>query len=173
LGVIVEFDFRNILDEGGVRMDAIRKIGAERCLISEFWTHKSPRVYAGLEGVGEFVEAMHARGFTDRELDNHAQGESGTTSWTIEAVSRPQDEFYRRIIELLRTQGVSLQVRLSIVGKTQSGQIRCFHLSSCWSVKPERIQLRRLRCYVLMISKSKSSSLEFGGKMNFLLIRTG
>jgi hypothetical protein len=69
LGAIVEFDFRNILDEGGVRMDAIRKIGAERCLISEFWTHKSPRVYAGLEGVGEFVEAMHARGFTDRELD--------------------------------------------------------------------------------------------------------
>jgi hypothetical protein len=69
LGAIVEFDFRNITDDGGVRMDAIRKIGPERCLISEFWTQKSPRVYAGLDGVGKFVEAMHARGFTDSELD--------------------------------------------------------------------------------------------------------
>ena len=69
LGAIVEFDFRNIRDEGGVRIDAIRKIGPERCLISEFWTQKSPRVYAGLDGVGQFVEDMHARGFTDNELD--------------------------------------------------------------------------------------------------------
>jgi hypothetical protein len=69
LGAIVEFDFRNIRDENGVRMDAIRKIGPERCLISEFWTQKSPRVYARLDGVGQFVEAMHARGFSDRELD--------------------------------------------------------------------------------------------------------
>jgi Family of unknown function (DUF6282) len=69
LGAIVEFDFRNIRDEDGVRMDAIRKIGPERCLISEFWTQKSPRVYAGLDGVGQFVDAMHARGFSDRELD--------------------------------------------------------------------------------------------------------
>jgi|SRR6202035_3340621 len=69
LGAIVEFDFRNITDESGVRMEAIRKIGPERCLISEFWTQKSPRVYAGLERVGQVVDAMHARGFTDRELD--------------------------------------------------------------------------------------------------------
>src|SRR5579872_2749355 len=69
LGTIIEFDFRNITDEKGVRMDAIRKIGPERCLISEFWTQKSPRVYAALDGVGQFVDAMHARGFTDRELD--------------------------------------------------------------------------------------------------------
>ena len=69
LGAIVEFDFRNIRDEDGVRIDAIRKIGPERCLISEFWTQKSPRVYAGLDAVGQFVEAMHARGFTDSELD--------------------------------------------------------------------------------------------------------
>jgi len=69
LGAIVEFDFRNIRDENGVRMDAIRKIGPERCLISEFWTQKSPRVYAALDGVGQFVDAMHAHGFTDRELD--------------------------------------------------------------------------------------------------------
>ena len=68
LGAIVEFDFRNITDEGGVRMDAIRKIGPERCLISEFWTQKSPGVYAGLDGVGKFVEAIHAPGFTDSEL---------------------------------------------------------------------------------------------------------
>ena len=69
LGAIVEFDFRNIFEDGGTRADAIRKIGPERCLISEFWTQKSPRVYAGLDGFGEFVEKMHARGFTDKELD--------------------------------------------------------------------------------------------------------
>ena len=70
LGAIIEFDFRNILSEGGgTRADAIRKIGPERCLISEFWTSKSPKEYAGLDGVGAFVEAMHARGFTDHELD--------------------------------------------------------------------------------------------------------
>jgi hypothetical protein len=69
LGAIVEFDFRNIRDEDGMRMDAIRKIGPERCLISEFWTQKSPRVYAALDGVGQFVDAMHARGFSDREFD--------------------------------------------------------------------------------------------------------
>jgi len=69
LGAIVEFDFRNVLDDGAVRVDAIRKIGPERCLISEFWTQKSPRVYGGLDGVGQFVEFMHGRGFTDHELD--------------------------------------------------------------------------------------------------------
>jgi hypothetical protein len=68
-GAIIEFDFRNVLDEGGIRVDAIRKIGPERCLISEFWTQKSPRVYGGLDRVGQFVEAMHTRGFTDHELD--------------------------------------------------------------------------------------------------------
>jgi hypothetical protein len=69
LGAIIEFDFRNLREEGGVRMEAIRKIGPERCLISEFWTQRSPRVYAALDGVGQVVEDMHARGFTDSELD--------------------------------------------------------------------------------------------------------
>jgi len=69
LGAIIEFDFRNILSEGGRRADAIRKIGPERCLISEFWTQKKPKEYAGLDGVGAFAEAMRARGFTDHELD--------------------------------------------------------------------------------------------------------
>jgi hypothetical protein len=69
IGAIIEFDFRNVLDEGGIRVDAIRKIGPERCLISEFWTQKSPRIYGGFDGLGQFVEAMHARGFTDHELD--------------------------------------------------------------------------------------------------------
>lgn len=68
-GPIIEFDFRNILSEGGKRADEIRKIGPEHCLISEFWTHSRPMEYAGFEGVGDFVEAMHVRGFTDRELD--------------------------------------------------------------------------------------------------------
>src|SRR5882762_6467074 len=69
LGAIIEFDFRNIREEDGMRIDAISKIGPERCLISEFWTQRSPRIYAGLEAAGQFVEAMHARGFTDSELD--------------------------------------------------------------------------------------------------------
>lgn len=69
LGAIIEFDFRNVFSEGGARADAIRKIGPERCLISELWTSRSPKEYAGLGGVGAFVEAMHARGFTDHELD--------------------------------------------------------------------------------------------------------
>jgi hypothetical protein len=70
LGAIIEFDFRNILSEGGRRADVIRKIGPEHCLISEFWTkNDQPKEYAGYEGVGAFVDAMHTRGFTDRELD--------------------------------------------------------------------------------------------------------
>ena len=70
LGAIIEFDFRNVLDEGGRRADAIRKIGPEHCFISEFWTKAGPpREYGGLDGVGAFAEAMRARGFTDRELD--------------------------------------------------------------------------------------------------------
>jgi hypothetical protein len=69
LGAIIEFDFRNVLSERGARADAIRKVGPERCLISEFWTSKSPKEYAGLDGLGAFVEAMHDRGFTDHELD--------------------------------------------------------------------------------------------------------
>jgi hypothetical protein len=70
LGAIIEFDFRNILSENGVRADAIRTIGPEHCLISEFWTHtKAPLVYGEPDVAGEFVEAMHARGFSDAELD--------------------------------------------------------------------------------------------------------
>lgn len=70
LGAVIEFDFRNTLSEGGRRADAIRKLGPGHCLISEFWTkNDEPRVYADLEGVGAFVEGMHARGFSDQELD--------------------------------------------------------------------------------------------------------
>jgi hypothetical protein len=70
LGAIIEFDFRNTLSEGGRRADAIRKIGPERCLISEFWTKAdAPKEYGGLSGVGEFAEKMRGRGFTDHELD--------------------------------------------------------------------------------------------------------
>jgi Family of unknown function (DUF6282) len=70
LGAIIEFDFRNTLSEGARRVDAIRKIGPERCLISEFWTKtESPIEYAGLAGMGAFAAAMRSRGFTDHELD--------------------------------------------------------------------------------------------------------
>jgi hypothetical protein len=70
LGAIIEVDFRNTLSEGGRRADAIRKIGPEHCLISEFWTKtEAPKEYGGLGGVGAFAEAMRSRGFTDHELD--------------------------------------------------------------------------------------------------------
>jgi hypothetical protein len=69
LGAILEFDYRNILDEGGRRADAIRKIGPEHCLISEFWTNTRPVEYGAPDGVGAFVAAMRAKGFTDRDLD--------------------------------------------------------------------------------------------------------
>ena len=70
LGTIIEIDYRNAFDEGAFRVDAIRKLGPEHCLISEFWTKvESPKEYGGLDGVGAFAEAMHGRGFTDRELD--------------------------------------------------------------------------------------------------------
>lgn len=67
LGAFNEFDFRNTLTGG--RAEAIRQIGPQACFISEFWTKSQPLQYAGLEGVGEFAEAMRARGFTDGELD--------------------------------------------------------------------------------------------------------
>jgi hypothetical protein len=72
IGAILEFDYRNVFDDGGRRLDAIRTIGPEHCFISEFWTNKpgtTPREYAGLAGAGDWVAAMHKRGFTDRELD--------------------------------------------------------------------------------------------------------
>ena len=72
IGAIIEFDYRNVFDDGGRRLDAIRTIGPEYCLISEFWTNKpgtTPREYGGLAGAGDWVAAMHKRGFTDRELD--------------------------------------------------------------------------------------------------------
>jgi len=70
LGAIIEFDFRNILDDNAVRADAIKKLGAEHCLISEFWTKVTPpKVYGDPAGVGAFAEALRSRGITDRDLD--------------------------------------------------------------------------------------------------------
>ena len=68
LGAIIEVDFRNAL-EGG-RVDNIRALGPEHCLISEFWTkNEFPVEYAGLDGVGAFAAAMRGHGFTDADLD--------------------------------------------------------------------------------------------------------
>lgn len=69
LGVFIEFDMRNTL-EGG-RTDAIRKLGPQVCFLTEFWTPRpgTTSEYASLEGIGAFAEAMHARGFSDQELD--------------------------------------------------------------------------------------------------------
>ena len=70
LGAIIEIDYRNAFDEGAIRVDAMRKLGPEHCLISEFWTKvESPKEYGGLDGVGAFAEAMRGRGFTNSELD--------------------------------------------------------------------------------------------------------
>jgi predicted metal-dependent phosphotriesterase family hydrolase len=69
LGVFIEFDMRNTL-EGG-RTDAIRKLGPQVCFLTEFWTPRAGNTseYGSLEGIGAFAEAMHARGFSDEELD--------------------------------------------------------------------------------------------------------
>jgi hypothetical protein len=68
LGAFIEFDMRNVL-EGG-RTDAIRKLGPQVCFLTEFWTRTGGATeYANLEGIGAFAEAMHARGFSDEELD--------------------------------------------------------------------------------------------------------
>ena len=68
LGAWIEFDFRNTL-EGG-RTDAIRQVGPELCVLSEFWTKlDGPREYAGAAGVSAFAKAMRARGFSNRELE--------------------------------------------------------------------------------------------------------
>ena len=69
LGAIVEFDFRNIFDDNAVRADAIRAVGPEHCLISEFWTKNNPREYGAPEGTYAFISNMRKKGFTDRELD--------------------------------------------------------------------------------------------------------
>ena len=70
LGVFIEFDMRNVL-EGG-RTDALRRLGPQVSFLTEFWTRR-PNVatsdYASPEGIGAFAEAMHARGFSDEELD--------------------------------------------------------------------------------------------------------
>jgi hypothetical protein len=70
LGAYIEFDMRNTLT--GARTDAIRKIGPEFCILSEFWS--SREVYAGLEGISAFVTEMGKRGFTERELDMMMKG---------------------------------------------------------------------------------------------------
>ena len=69
LGAFIEFDMRNVLEDG--RVDAIRKLGPQVCFLTEFWTDRAGTTseYASLEGIGAFAEAMHARGFTDKELD--------------------------------------------------------------------------------------------------------
>ncbi len=68
LGAFIEFDMRNVL-EGG-RVEAIRTLGPQVCFLTEFWTRAgTTSEYASLEGIGAFAEAMHARGFSDEELD--------------------------------------------------------------------------------------------------------
>lgn len=70
LGVWIEFDYRNTLEEN--RTESIRGVGPEHCFLSEFWTKNggngSPKEYAGAAGVGAFAAEMRKRGFTDREL---------------------------------------------------------------------------------------------------------
>jgi hypothetical protein len=71
LGVWIEFDYRNTLEEN--RTDLIRGVGPEHCFLSEFWTKNdgngSPKEYAGAAGVGAFAAEMKRRGFTDREIE--------------------------------------------------------------------------------------------------------
>jgi hypothetical protein len=69
LGALMEFDMRNMFNDGGVRADALRSVGAENAFISEFWTRNNPREYAEPNAMGEFVKKMKAKGFTDHDLD--------------------------------------------------------------------------------------------------------
>lgn len=69
LGAVIEFDMRNMFNDGGVRADALRSVGSENCFISEFWTRNNPREYAEPSGMGEFVKNMKTKGFTDHDLD--------------------------------------------------------------------------------------------------------
>jgi hypothetical protein len=69
MGVVLEFDFRNIFEDNGVRADMIRAVGAEHCLISEFWTKNNPREYGAPEGTYAFIQNMRKKGFTDKEID--------------------------------------------------------------------------------------------------------
>lgn len=86
LGALVEFDARDILvgdSHGPVPknrrrvVDLIHKLGPEHSILHAFWTNRGAdrgmisgtEEYAGLEGMADFVEAMHAEGFTDRDLD--------------------------------------------------------------------------------------------------------
>jgi predicted metal-dependent phosphotriesterase family hydrolase len=71
LGVWIEFDYRNTLEEN--RTELIRGVGPEHCFLSEFWTKNggngSSKEYAGAAGVGAFAAEMKKRGFTDGELE--------------------------------------------------------------------------------------------------------
>jgi uncharacterized protein DUF6282 len=69
LGALMEFDMRNMFNDGGVRADALRAVGSENAFISEFWTKNNPREYAEPNAMGEFVKKMKAKGFTDHDLD--------------------------------------------------------------------------------------------------------
>jgi hypothetical protein len=69
LGALMEFDMRNMFNDGGVRADALRSVGSENAFISEFWTRNNPREYAEPNAMGEFVKKMKAKGFTDHDLD--------------------------------------------------------------------------------------------------------
>ena len=68
LGAFIEFDMRNVLE--GDRVAAIRTLGPQVCFLTEFWTREgATNVYASLDGIGAFAEAMRTRGFSDDELD--------------------------------------------------------------------------------------------------------
>jgi hypothetical protein len=83
LGAFIEVDFRNGISHESVGpaedvaslAEVIRRVGPEHCFLSEFWTKGDytgsylPTEYGNLDTVGAFVEAMHAHGFTDRDLD--------------------------------------------------------------------------------------------------------
>ena len=71
LGAFIEFDYRRVLNHEG-QVDAIRKVGPEHCILSEFMmptTGSQPLRYAGLDGVAAFVAGMRKHGFSDSELE--------------------------------------------------------------------------------------------------------
>jgi hypothetical protein len=82
LGAYLEFDFRNILTGkterpmrygpiAGGRVEMIHRLGPEHVVIDEFWSKccEKPREYGGPAEIAEWVKAMNAQGFTNRDLD--------------------------------------------------------------------------------------------------------
>lgn len=71
LGALIEFDYR-LMATHKDQTDAIRQVGPEHVILSEFMMpapNTEPLKHPGVDGIGQFAEMMRSRGFTDSELE--------------------------------------------------------------------------------------------------------